>query len=98
MPVAELESNSMCRRCGWLVRYGCACEDPQVVAVSQQAAARRKDSVVEKIARAFEPDAWADLDSGTGTYDGEEWRRCEESLRIAERLVLAYPVIIAAIS
>jgi len=55
-------------------------------------------AAVTKIARAMEPEAWAEYDAGDGTCANEDGWKCIDSIKAAQRLIRAFPPIVQAVT
>lgn len=53
--------------------------------------------VMDKLARAIEPDAWAEYDAGNGRCSNEAGWDCMSSIKQAQRLMRAFPAIVPAV-
>jgi hypothetical protein len=53
---------------------------------------------MDKIARAMEPEAWAEYYAGNGTCTNQAGFACIGSIRSAQRLIRAYPAVVRTIA
>lgn len=49
---------------------------------------------MNKLARAMDPEAWAEYDAGQGTCNNQAGWKCLDTIRYAQRLIRAFPAIV----
>lgn len=63
-----------------------------------QPATPEEQTAMDKIARAIEPNAWAEYDAGNGTCSNMAGWACMDSIKQAQRLMRAFPDIVSIIT
>lgn len=54
-------------------------------------------AAIEKLARAMEPEAWAEYGAGDGVCTNDAGWKCMDSVKTAQRLIRVFPAIVQAV-
>lgn len=63
----------------------------------KRAATPDEQVAMDKIARAIEPEAWAEYDAGNGVCSNQSGWACKDSIIQAQRLMRSFPAIVPII-